>query len=53
MLSVLASAKVAELQMNAKELNLAYNLAFKYFRDCDEFVNNVFHLDLVEALVVQ
>ena len=35
--------------MNAEELNLAYNFAFKHFKDCDEFVNNVFHLDLIEA----
>ena len=51
--AVLALAKAAELQMNAKELNSAYNFAFKHFKDCDEFVNNVFYLDLVEAPVVQ
>ena len=51
--AMLASAKAAELQMNAKEFNSAYNFAFKHFKDCNEFVNNVFHLDLVEAPVVQ
>ena len=51
--AVLALAKAAKLQMNAKELNSAYNFAFKHFKDCNEFINNVFHLDLAEALVVQ
>ena len=51
--AVLALAKAAKLQMNAEELNSAYNFAFKHFKDCDEFINNVFHLDLVEAPVVQ
>ena len=51
--AALALAKAAKLQMNAKELNLAYNFALKYFKDCDEFVNNVFCLDLAEAPVVQ
>ena len=51
--AVLASAKAVELQMNAKKLKSAYHFAFKHFKDCDEFVNNVFCLDLVEALVVQ
>ena len=51
--SVLALAKAAELQMNTEELNLAYHFAFKYFKDCNEFINNVFRLDLVEAPVVQ
>ena len=51
--AALASAKAAELQMNTEELTSAYNFALKYFKDCDEFVNNVFHLDLAEALIVQ
>ena len=51
--AVLALVKAAKLQMNAEELNLAYHFAFKHFKDCDEFVNNVFHLYLVEAPVVQ
>ena len=51
--AVLSLAKAAELQMNAEELNSAYHFAFKHFKYCDEFVNNVFHLSLVEALVVQ
>ena len=51
--AVLALAKVAKLQMNAEELILAYNFALKCFKDCDEFVNNVFRLDLVEVLVIQ
>ena len=46
-------AKAAKLQMNAEELNLAYYFAFKHFKDCDEFMNNVFGLDLAEVLVVQ
>ena len=50
---VLASTKAAKLQMNAKELNSAYHFAFKHFKDCNEFVNNVFCLDLVEVPVVQ
>ena len=50
---MLASAKAAELQMNAEELTSAYNFALKYFKDCDEFVNNVFRLDLAEAPIVQ
>ena len=50
---MLALAKAAKLQMNTEELNSAYNFAFKHFKDCDEFVNNVFRLDLVEAPVVQ
>ena len=49
----LALAKAAELQMNAEELNSAYNFSLKSFKDCNEFVNNEFHLDLVEAPVVQ
>ena len=51
--AVLALAKAAKLQMNAEELNSAYHFASKHFKDCDEFVNNVFCLDLVEAPVVQ
>ena len=51
--AVLALAKAAELQMNAEELNSAYHFASKHFKDCDELVNNVFHLDLVEAPIVQ
>ena len=51
--AVLALAKAAELQMNTEELNLAYHFALKHFKDCDEFVNNVFRLDLVEAPVLQ
>ena len=51
--SVLALAKVAELQMNAKEIASAYNFALKYSKDCDEFVYNVFCLDLAEVPVVQ
>ena len=51
--TALASAKAAELQMNAEKLNSAYNFAFKHFKDCDELVNNVFRLDLAEAPVVQ
>ena len=51
--AVLASVKAAKLQMNTKELNSAYHFASKHFKDCDEFVNNVFRLYLVEALVVQ
>ena len=51
--AVLALAKAAELQINAKELNSAYNFAFKYFKDCNEFINNEFRLNLVEAPVVQ
>ena len=51
--AALALAKAAKLQMNAEELNLAYNFAFKHFKDYDEFVNNVFRLDLAEAPVVQ
>ena len=49
--AVLASAKAAELQMNAEELNLAYHFALKHFKDCNEFGNNVFYL--AEAPVVQ
>ena len=49
----LALAKAAKQQINAEELNLAYNFAFKYFKDCDKFVNNEFRLDLAEAPVVQ
>ena len=48
--AALASAKAAELQMNAEQLNLVYHFGFK---DCDEFINNVFHLDLAKAPVVQ
>ena len=51
--AVLALAKAAELQMSTKELNSAYYFALKHFKDCDEFVNNVFRLDLAEVLVVQ
>ena len=51
--AALALAKVAKLQMNAEELNSAYHFAFKHFKDCDDFVNNVFRLDLVEVPVVQ
>ena len=51
--AVLALAKAAKLQMKAEELNLAYHFAFKHFKDCDEFINNVFRLDLAEAPVVQ
>ena len=51
--AVLASAKAAKLQMNAKKKKLAYNFAFKHFKDCDEFIDNVFHLGLVETPVVQ
>ena len=51
--AALASAKAAELQMNAEELTSVYNFALKYFKDCDEFVNNMFHLDLAEAPIVQ
>ena len=50
---VLALAKAAKLQMNDKELNLAYHFASKHFKDCNEFVNNVFRLDLVEVPIVQ
>ena len=49
----LALAKAAKLQMNAEELNWAYHFAFKHFKDCNEFINNVFRLDLVEAPFVQ
>ena len=51
--AALALTKAAKLQMNATKLNSTYNFAFKYFKDCDEFINNVFCLDLVEAPVVQ
>ena len=51
--AALALAKAAELQMNAEELNLAYHFASKHFKDCDEFINNVFRLDLVEVPIVQ
>ena len=51
--AVLASAKAAKLQMNAKELNLAYHFASKHFKDCDEFINNVFCLDLVEVPILK
>ena len=51
--AVLALAKAAKLQMNTEELKSAYNFAFKRSKDCDEFINNVFRLDLVEAPVVQ
>ena len=51
--AVLALAKAAKLKMNAEELNLAYNFAFKHFKDCNELINNVFCLDLVEEPVVQ
>ena len=51
--TVLALAKAAELQINAEELNSAYHFAFKHFKNCAEFINNVFHLDLVEVPVVQ
>ena len=51
--AALALAKAAKLQMNAEELNLAYYFASKHFKDYDEFTNDVFRLDLVEALVVQ
>ena len=40
--AVLASAKAVELQMNAGKLNSAYHFASKHFKDCDEFINNVF-----------
>ena len=40
--SELALVKAAELQMNTKELNSAYHFTSKHFKDCDEFVNNVF-----------
>ena len=49
---VLALAKATEQQMNAEELISAYHFAFKHFKDCDEFVNNVFRLDLAEVPVV-
>ena len=48
----LALAKAVELQMNATELDLAYHFAFKHFKDYDEFVKNVFRLDLAEVPVV-
>ena len=51
--AVLALAKATKLQMNAEELNSANNIAFKHFKDCDEFVDIVFCLDLVEVPVVQ
>ena len=51
--AVPALAKSDELQMNTEKLNLANHFAFKHFKDCDEFVNNVFCLDLAEVLVVQ
>ena len=51
--AVLASAKAAKLQINAKELNLAYYFAFKHYKDCDEFVNNLFCMELAEVPVVQ
>ena len=51
--AALALAKAAKLQMNAKELNSAYHFASKHFKDCDEFINNVFRLDLAEVPVVQ
>ena len=51
--AALALAKAAKLQMNAEELNLAYHFAFKHFKDCNEFINKVFCLDLAEAPVVQ
>ena len=51
--AVLTLAKASELQMNTEELTSAYYFASKHFKDCDEFVNNVFHLDLAEAPVVQ
>ena len=40
--AALASVKAAELQMNTEELNSAYYFTSKHFKDCDEFVNNVF-----------
>ena len=51
--AALALAKAAKLQMNTEELTLAYKFALKYLKDCDEFVNNVFRLDLAEAPIVQ
>ena len=51
--AVLASTKAAELQMNAEQLTSAYNFTLKYFKDCDEFVYNVFCLDLAVAPIVQ
>ena len=51
--AALALARAAKLQMNAEELNLAYNFAFMHFKDCNEFINNVFRFDLVEVPVVQ
>ena len=51
--AMLISAKAAELQIKAEELNSAYHFASKHFKDCDKFVNNVFPLDLVEVPVVQ
>ena len=51
--AALALAKATKLQMNAEELNSAYNFAFKHFKDCDEFGSNVVRLDLAEAPIVQ
>ena len=36
-----------------RRIKLGLYFAFKHFKDCDEFVNNVFRLDLAEAPVVQ